>query len=118
PLQSNPIESKPITTPQSGTTPLQSNPIESKPITTPQSGPTLTPAKPIESKPVTTSHVSTPQKQVEVKPVNQQQTKNVPKVNNQQHVKEGADIKKVNEKAQTQQEAVKNVKAKETIKPK
>ncbi|PEE97259.1 hypothetical protein CON21_29400 [Bacillus thuringiensis] len=116
PLQSNPIESKPITTPQSGTTPLQSNPIESKPITTPQSGPT--PANPIESKPVTTSHVSTPQKQVEVKSVNQQQTKSVPKVNNQQQVKEGAAIKKVETKAQTQQEALKNVKAKETIKPK
>ncbi|MGH0697615.1 CD3337/EF1877 family mobilome membrane protein, partial [Bacillus cereus] len=28
-------QTKPITTPQSGTTPLQSNPIESKPITTP-----------------------------------------------------------------------------------
>ncbi|EJS46463.1 hypothetical protein ICE_05202, partial [Bacillus cereus BAG1X1-2] len=40
PLQSNPMESKPITTPQSGTTPLQSNPMESKPITTPQSGTT------------------------------------------------------------------------------
>ncbi|WP_259384325.1 CD3337/EF1877 family mobilome membrane protein, partial [Bacillus thuringiensis] len=118
PLQSNPIESKPITTPQSGTTPLQSNPIESKSITTPQSGTTPLPANSIESKPVTTSQVSTPQKQVEVKQVNQQQNKNVPKVNNQQHVKEGADIKKVNEKAQTQQEAVKNVKAKETIKPK
>ncbi|OFD49360.1 hypothetical protein BWGOE1_10040 [Bacillus mycoides] len=62
--------------------------------------------------------MSTPQKQVEVKPVNQHQSKNVPKVNNQQHVKEGADIKKVNAKAQTQQEALKNVKAKETIKPK
>ncbi|MGE6540823.1 hypothetical protein, partial [Bacillus luti] len=114
----NPIESKLITTPQSGTTPLQSNPIESKPITTPQSGTTPIPANPVESKPVTTSHVSTPQKQVEVNQVNQQQTKNVPKVNNQQHVKEGADIKKVNAKAQTQQEALKNVKAKETIKPK
>ncbi|MES1053937.1 hypothetical protein FOA24_34520 [Bacillus thuringiensis] len=118
PLQSIPIESKPITTPQSGTTPLQSIPIESKSITTPQSGTTPLPANSIESKPVTTSQVSTPQKQVEVKQVNQQQNKNVPKVNNQQHVKEGADIKKVNEKAQTQQEAVKNVKAKETIKPK
>ncbi|HFJ9404213.1 TPA: CD3337/EF1877 family mobilome membrane protein [Bacillus paranthracis] len=118
PLQSNPMESKPITTPQSGTTPLQSNPMESKPITTPQSGTTPLQSNPIESKPVTTSHVSTPQKQVEVKPVNQQQTKNVPKVNNQQHVKEGADIKKANAKAQTQQEALKNVKAKETIKPK
>ncbi|MED3541448.1 hypothetical protein ABEX53_11285 [Bacillus toyonensis] len=93
-----PTGDKPITTPQSGTPPLQS--------------------KPMESKPVTTSHVSTPQKQVEVKPVNQQHNKNVPKVNNQQHVKEGADIKKVNTKAQTQQEALKNVKAKETIKPK
>ncbi|MED3621502.1 hypothetical protein P4503_26115, partial [Bacillus thuringiensis] len=31
-------QTKPITTPQSGTTPLQSNPMESKPITTPQSG--------------------------------------------------------------------------------
>ncbi|HDR8512040.1 TPA: hypothetical protein QC438_005690, partial [Bacillus cereus] len=70
------------------------------------------------SKPVTTSHVSTPQKQVEVKSVNQQQTKSVPKVNNQQQVKEGAGIKKVETKAQTQQEALKNVKAKETIKPK
>ncbi|MEH7219920.1 hypothetical protein, partial [Bacillus toyonensis] len=84
----------------------------------PQSGTTQLPTNPIESKPVTTSQVSTPQKPVEVKPVNQQQTKNVPKVNNQQHVKEGADIKKVNAKAQTQQEALKNVKAKETIKPK
>ncbi|MGE1031683.1 CD3337/EF1877 family mobilome membrane protein [Bacillus sp. GKis3/1] len=118
PTQSNPIESKPITTPQSGTTPLQSNPMESKPITTPQSGTTPIPVNPVESKPVTTSHVSTPPKQVEVKQINQQQTKNVPKVNNQQHVKEGADIKKVNAKAQTQQEALKNVKAKETIKPK
>ncbi|USL16528.1 CD3337/EF1877 family mobilome membrane protein [Bacillus thuringiensis] len=118
PLQSNPIESKPITIPQSGPTPSPANPVEGKPITTPQSGPTPTPANPIESKPVTTSHVSTPQKQVEVKPVNQQQTKNVPKVNNQQQVKEGAAIKKVETKAQTQQEALKNVKAKETIKPK
>ncbi|MGH1282941.1 hypothetical protein ACQVV1_29020, partial [Bacillus basilensis] len=102
----------------SGPTPSPANPVEGKPITTPQSGPTPTPANPIESKPVTTSHVSTPQKQVEVKPVNQQQTKNVPKVNNQQQVKEGAAIKKVETKAQTQQEALKNVKAKETIKPK
>ncbi|MED1487653.1 hypothetical protein P4U35_28250, partial [Bacillus mycoides] len=38
------------------------------PITTPQSGTTPSQPKPIESKPVTTSHVSTPQKQVEVKP--------------------------------------------------
>ncbi|MFJ9304381.1 CD3337/EF1877 family mobilome membrane protein [Bacillus toyonensis] len=118
PTPANPMESKPITTPQSGTPPLQSNPIESKPITTPQSGTPPLQSNPIESKPVTTSHVSTPQKQVEVKPVNQQHNKNVPKVNNQQHVKEGADIKKVNAKAQTQQEALKNVKAKETIKPK
>ncbi|HHB1999739.1 hypothetical protein J0818_28835 [Bacillus cereus] len=118
PLQSNPIESKPITTPQSGTTPLQSNPIESKPITTPQAGTTPLQPNPIESKPVTTSQVSTPQKPVEVKPVNSQPTKNVPKVNNQQQVKEGAAIKKVETKAQTQQEALKNVKAKETIKPK
>ncbi|KUH40913.1 Isocitrate dehydrogenase [Bacillus mycoides] len=42
--------------------------MESKPITTPQSGTTPSQPKPIESKPVTTSHVSTPQKQVEVKP--------------------------------------------------
>ncbi|USK99769.1 CD3337/EF1877 family mobilome membrane protein [Bacillus tropicus] len=118
PIPANPIESKPITTPQSGTTPTQSNPIESKPITTPQSGTTPIPVNPVESKPVTTSHVSTLPKQVEVKQVNQQQTKNVPKVNNQQHVKEGADIKKVNAKVQTQQKALKNVKAKETIKPK
>ncbi|PFQ39797.1 hypothetical protein COK05_27815 [Bacillus cereus] len=118
PIPANPIESKPITPPQSGTTPLPANPIESKPITPPQSGTTPIPANPIESKPVTTSQVSTPPKPVEVKPVNQQQTKNVPKVNNQQHVKEGADIKKVNAKAQTQQEALKNVKAKETVKPK
>ena len=118
PTQSNPIESKPITTPQSGTIPTPANPIESKPITPTQSGTTSIPANPVESKPVTTSHVSTPPKQVEVKQVNQQQTKNVPKVNNQQHVKEGADIKKVNAKAQTQQETLKNVKAKETIKPK
>ncbi len=111
-------QTKPVTTPQSGTTPLQSNPMESKPITTPQSGTTPLQSNPIESKPVTTSQVSTPQKQVEVKPVNSQQTKNVPKVNNQQQVKEGAAIKKVETKAQTQQEALKNVKAKETIKPK
>ncbi|EOO99458.1 CD3337/EF1877 family mobilome membrane protein, partial [Bacillus cereus] len=38
PLQSNSAERKPITTPQSGTTPLQSNSTERKPITTPQSG--------------------------------------------------------------------------------
>ncbi|MFU1888240.1 CD3337/EF1877 family mobilome membrane protein [Bacillus wiedmannii] len=118
PIPANPIESKPITPPKSGTTPIPANPIESKPITPPKSGTTPLPANPIESKPVTTSQVSTPQKPVEVKPVNQQQTKNVPKVNNQQHVKEGADIKKVNAKAQTQQEALKNVKAKENIKPK
>ncbi|PEN94594.1 CD3337/EF1877 family mobilome membrane protein [Bacillus toyonensis] len=118
PLQSNSIESKPITAPQSGTTPLQSNSIESKPITAPQSGTTPSKPNPIESKPVTTSHVSTPQKQVEVKPVNSQPTKNIPKVNNQQQVKEGAAIKKVEANAQTQQEALKNVKAKETIKPK
>ncbi|MFK4292859.1 CD3337/EF1877 family mobilome membrane protein [Bacillus sp. RC250] len=118
PSPANPMESKPITTPQSGTTPSPANPIESKPITTPQSGTTPSQPKPIESKPVTTSHVSTPQKQVEVKPVNPQQTKNVPKVNNQQQVKEGAAIKKVETKAQTQQEALKNVKAKETKKPK
>ncbi|PFV94947.1 hypothetical protein COL22_31940 [Bacillus thuringiensis] len=116
--QTKSTDEKPITTPQLGTTPLPANPIESKPITTPQSGTTPLPANPIESKPVTTSQVSTPQKQVEVKQVNQQQNKNVPKVNNQQHVKEGADIKKVNAKAQTQQEALKNVKAKENIKPK
>ncbi|PET31635.1 hypothetical protein CN518_17750 [Bacillus anthracis] len=85
---------------------------QTKPVTTPLQ------SNPVESKPVTTSHVSTPQKQVEVKQVNQQQTKNVPKVNNQQQVKEGAAIKKVETKAQTQQEALKNVKAKETIKPK
>ncbi|MEH7592111.1 hypothetical protein V7295_05815, partial [Bacillus toyonensis] len=83
-----------------------------------QSGTPPVPSNPNESKSVTTSHVSTPQKPVEVKPVNQQQTKNVSKVNNQQHVKEGADIKKVNAKAQTPQEALKNVKVKETIKPK
>ncbi|MFA2649734.1 hypothetical protein AB1I74_22580, partial [Bacillus paranthracis] len=112
----NPIESKPTITPQSGTTPLPANPIESKPTITSQSG--TTPANPIQSKPVTTSHVSTPQKQVEVKPVNPQQIKNGPKENNQQHVKDGAAIKKVETKAQTQQEALKNVKAKETIKPK
>ncbi|HDR7950329.1 TPA: hypothetical protein QCY38_004027 [Bacillus toyonensis] len=98
PIPANPIESKPITTPQSGTTPIPANPIESKPITAPQSGTTPIPANPIESKPVTTSLVSTPQKQVEVKQVNQQQSKNVPKVNNQQHVKEGAVIKKVDQK--------------------
>ncbi|MDD0820595.1 CD3337/EF1877 family mobilome membrane protein [Bacillus cereus] len=118
PTPVNPIESKPITTPQSGTTPTPANPIESKPITAPQSGPTPIPANPVKSKPVTTSHVSTPQKQVEVKQVNQQQIKNVPKENNQQQVKDGAAIKKVETKAQTQQEALKNVKAKETIKPK
>ncbi|MES5869146.1 CD3337/EF1877 family mobilome membrane protein [Bacillus cereus group sp. RP32] len=118
PSPANPMESKPITTPQSGTTPSPANPMESKPITTPQSGTTPAQPNPIESKPVTTSHVSTPQKQVEVKPVNSQPTKNVPKVNNQQQVKEGAAIKKVETKAQTQQEALKNVKAKETIKPK
>ncbi|OJD55671.1 hypothetical protein BAU26_25775 [Bacillus sp. N35-10-4] len=129
PTPANPIESKPIITPQSGTTPTPANPIESKPITTPQSGTTPTPtpthsgttsipANLVENKPVTTSHVSTPPKQVEVKQVNQQQTKNVPKVNNQQQIKEGAAIKKVETKAQTQQEALKNVKEKETIKPK
>ncbi|MGK8833507.1 CD3337/EF1877 family mobilome membrane protein [Bacillus paranthracis] len=118
PSPANPIESKPITTPQSGTIPSPANPIESKPITTPQSGTTPIPSNPVESKPVTTSHVSTLPKQVEVKQINQQQTKNVPKVNNQQQVKEGAAIKKVETKAQTQQEALKNVKAKETIKPK
>ncbi|MGQ8826338.1 CD3337/EF1877 family mobilome membrane protein [Bacillus sp. NA_146.1] len=118
PSPANPMESKPITTPQSGTTPSPANPMESKPITTPQSGTTPSQPNPIESKPVTTSHVSTPQKQVEVKPVNSQPTKNVPKVNNQQQVKEGAAIKKVETKAQTQEEALKNVKAKETIKPK
>ncbi|WP_235713469.1 CD3337/EF1877 family mobilome membrane protein [Bacillus mycoides] len=68
PSPANPMESKPITTPQSGTTPSPANPMESKPITTPQSGTTPSQPKPIESKPVTTSHVSTPQKQVEVKP--------------------------------------------------
>ncbi|PFY64131.1 CD3337/EF1877 family mobilome membrane protein [Bacillus toyonensis] len=118
PTPANPMESKPITTPQSGTPPTSANPMESKPITTPQSGTPPVPSNPNESKSVTTSHVSTPQKPVEVKPVNQQQTKNVSKVNNQQHVKEGADIKKVNAKAQTPQEALKNVKVKETIKPK
>ncbi|OJE20979.1 hypothetical protein A9490_07970 [Bacillus thuringiensis] len=118
PIPVNPVESKPITAPQSGTTPIPANPMESKPITTLQSGTTPSQPNPIESKSVTTSQVSTPQKQVEVKQINQQQTKNVPKVNNQQHVKEGADIKKVNAKAQTQQEALKNVKAKENIKPK
>ncbi|PFP32443.1 hypothetical protein COJ93_26590 [Bacillus anthracis] len=114
----NPMESKPITTPQSVTPSTPANPVESKPITTPQAGTTPSQPNPIESKPVTTSQVSTPQKQVEVKPVNSQPTKNVPKVNNQQQVKEGAAIKKVETKAQTQQEALKNVKAKETIKPK
>ncbi|MDE7552897.1 CD3337/EF1877 family mobilome membrane protein [Bacillus tropicus] len=127
----NPMESKPITPPQSVTPPSPANPMESKPITPPQSVTPSSPANPveskpitppqpnpIESKPVTTSQVSTPQKQVEVKPVNSQPTKNVPKVNNQQQVKEGAAIKKVETKAQTQQEALKNVKAKETIKPK
>ncbi|PGL84651.1 hypothetical protein CN931_11145, partial [Bacillus sp. AFS054943] len=64
-------------------------PMGSKPITPPQSG--TTPSQPI---------------------------KNVPKVDNQQQVKEGAAIKKVETKAQTQQAALKNVKAKETIKPK
>ncbi|MEH2992941.1 hypothetical protein P3W38_22235 [Bacillus paranthracis] len=118
PTPANPLESKPITTPQSGTTPTPANPVESKPITTPQAGTTPSQPNPSENKPVTTSHVGTPQKQVEVKPVNPQQTKSVPKVNNQQQVKEGAAIKKVETKAQTQQEALKNVKAKETIKPK
>ncbi|MDF9615750.1 hypothetical protein P5763_27600 [Bacillus cereus] len=118
PTPANPIESKPTITPQSGTTPLPANPIESKPAIASQSGTTPTPGNPIQSKPVTTSHVSTPQKQVEVKPVNPQQIKNVPKENNQQQVKDGAAIKKVETKAQTQQEALKNVKAKETIKPK
>ncbi|PEF61526.1 CD3337/EF1877 family mobilome membrane protein [Bacillus cereus] len=114
----NPKESKPITPPQSGTPSSPANPVESKPITTPQAGTTPSQPNPIESKPVTTSQVSTPQKQVEVKPVNPKPTKNVPKENNQQQVKEGAAIKKVETKAQTQQEALKNVKAKETIKPK
>ncbi|SDD47797.1 hypothetical protein SAMN04487767_106184, partial [Bacillus wiedmannii] len=77
------------TPPQSGTTPSPAKPMGSKPITPPQSG--TTPSQP---------------------------TKNVPKVDNQQQVKEGAAIKKVETKAQTQQEALKNVKAKETIKPK
>ncbi|MDR4272388.1 CD3337/EF1877 family mobilome membrane protein, partial [Bacillus paranthracis] len=54
PLQSSPMESKPITTPQSGTTPLQSSPMESKPITTPQSGTTPLQSNPMESKPITT----------------------------------------------------------------
>ncbi|WP_242295915.1 hypothetical protein, partial [Bacillus cereus group sp. BfR-BA-01516] len=40
-------QTKPITTPQSGTTPLQSSPMESKPITTPQSGTT-----PLQSNPM------------------------------------------------------------------
>ncbi|HDR7892646.1 TPA: hypothetical protein QCY29_005111 [Bacillus toyonensis] len=86
PVPANPMESKSITTPQSGTTPVPANPMESKPITAPQSGTTQLPANPIESKPVTISQVSTPQKPVEVKPVNQQ------------HVKEGAVIKKVDRK--------------------
>ncbi|MCU7393013.1 hypothetical protein [Bacillus sp. ST24] len=114
----NPKESKPITPPQSSTPSSPANPVESKPITPPQAGTTPSQPNPIESKPVTTSQVSTPQKQVEVKPVNPKPTKNVPKENNQQQVKEGAAIKKVETKAQTQQEALKNVKAKETIKPK
>ncbi|PHC83311.1 hypothetical protein COF42_24760 [Bacillus wiedmannii] len=118
PSPANPMESKPITPPQSVTPSTPANPVESKPITPPQAGTTPSQPNPIESKPVTTSQVSTPQKQVEVKPVNSQPTKNVPKVNNQQQVKEGAAIKKVETKAQTQQEALKNVKAKETIKPK
>ncbi|MGE6540824.1 CD3337/EF1877 family mobilome membrane protein, partial [Bacillus luti] len=59
PLQSNPMESKPITTPQSGTTPLQSNPMESKPITTPQSGTTPLQSNPIESKLITTPQSGT-----------------------------------------------------------
>ncbi|PEM49992.1 CD3337/EF1877 family mobilome membrane protein [Bacillus wiedmannii] len=114
----NPMESKPITPPQSVTPSSPANPVESKPITPPQAGTTPSQPNPIESKPVTTSQASTPQKQVEVKPVNPKPTKNVPKENNQQQVKEGAAIKKVETKAQTQQEALKNVKAKETIKPK
>ncbi|PFJ78276.1 CD3337/EF1877 family mobilome membrane protein [Bacillus cereus] len=113
-----PMESKPITPPQSVTPPSPTNPMESKPITPPQAGTTPSQPNPVESKPATTSQVSTPQKPVEVKPVNSPPTKNVPKVNNQQQVKEGAAIKKVETKAQTQQEALKNVKAKETIKPK
>ncbi|MGS5013036.1 hypothetical protein CN336_28250 [Bacillus cereus] len=118
PSPANPMESKPITPPQSVTPPSPTNPMESKPITPPQAGTTPSQPNPVESKPATTSQVSTPQKPVEVKPVNSQPTKNVPKVNNQQQVKEGAAIKKVETKAQTQQEALKNVKAKETIKPK
>ncbi|PEI62190.1 hypothetical protein CN646_28915 [Bacillus wiedmannii] len=114
----NPMESKPITPPQSVTPSSPANPVESKPITPPQAGTTPSQPNPMESKPVTTSQASTPQKQVEVKPVNPKPTKNVPKENNQQQVKEGAAIKKVETKAQTQQEALKNVKAKETIKPK
>ncbi|HFJ9460144.1 TPA: CD3337/EF1877 family mobilome membrane protein [Bacillus cereus] len=116
PSPAKPMESKPITPPQSVTPPSPTNPMESKPITPPQAGTTPSQPNPVESKPVTTSQVSTPQKPVEVKPVNSQPTKNVPKVNNQQQVKEGADIKKVNAKSQTQQGALKNVKAKETIK--
>ncbi|WDL94866.1 hypothetical protein JCR32_26765 (plasmid) [Bacillus sp. HNR-4] len=109
PSPANPMGSKPITPPQSGTTPSPANPMGSKPITPPQSGTTPSPANPMGSKPITpTQSGTTPS----------QPTKNVPKVDNQQQVKEGAAIKKVETKAQTQQEALKNVKAKETIKPK
>ncbi|TBX73569.1 hypothetical protein E0M25_21090, partial [Bacillus mycoides] len=59
PLQSNSAESKPITTPQSGTTPLQSNSAESKPITTPQSGTTPLQSNSAESKPITTPQSGT-----------------------------------------------------------
>ncbi|MEH7459380.1 hypothetical protein V7183_19845, partial [Bacillus sp. JJ1127] len=75
-------------------------------------------SKPIESNPITASHVSSPTKQVEVKPVNQHQSNNTSTVKTQQHVKEGADIKKVSAKAQSQQATLKNIKSKETIKPK
>ena len=60
PVPANPMESKPITTPQSGTPPVPANPMESKSITTPQLGTTLTPANPMESKPITTPQSGTP----------------------------------------------------------
>ncbi|MGE7885048.1 CD3337/EF1877 family mobilome membrane protein, partial [Bacillus sp. NPDC094077] len=57
--QTKSVDGKPITTPQSGTTPIQSNPTENKPITTPQSGTTPIQSNPTESKPITTPQSGT-----------------------------------------------------------
>jgi hypothetical protein len=82
PSQSNPMESKPITkTPQSGTTPSQSNPMESKPITTPQSGTTPSQPNPMESKPITTPQSGTTPSQsnpMESKPITTPQSGTTP----------------------------------------